>query len=168
MKVKPSQNDAKKKLLADAGSRLSQEPASDSSYSIKIKNKRYSWSTNDEKISLIRKGLPYAAIETISKHTKIPVNHYLSSLEIVQTTYNKKKKRNDILSKQDSEFIFELIELYDFGLMVFNSESEKFQRWLRKPNISLGSVSPDSLFDSLTGIREVKKALNRIEFGNMA
>ncbi|WP_373516927.1 antitoxin Xre/MbcA/ParS toxin-binding domain-containing protein [Pricia sp.] len=168
MKISHSQNNAKNKLLADASSKLSLISTSDISYSIKIKNKQYTWATNDEKISLIRKGLPYAAIETISKHTKIPVNHYLNSLEIVQTTYNKKKKSNDILSKQNSEFIFELIELYDFGLNVFNCESEKFQRWLRKPNISLGSTSPDSLFDSLTGIREVRKALNRIEFGNMA
>lgn len=89
-------------------------------------------------------------------------------MEIVQTTYNKKKKSKEILSKQDSEFVVELIELYHYGLKVFNDESEKFQRWLRKPNISLGSSSPDSLFDSLTRIREIKKLLNRIEFGNLA
>lgn len=163
-----TKSEAKKKLLDDANKRFSLVSIRDNSYKIRIKNKSYSWSTNDEKISLIRKGLPYAAIETISKRTKIPVNHYLTSLEIVQTTYNKKKKSEAILSKQDSEFIVELIELYDFGLLVFNKESEKFQRWLRKPNISLGNTSPDSLFDSLTGINEVKKALNRIEFGNMA
>ena len=61
-----------------------------------------------------------------------------------------------------------MTELYEYGLSVFNNESDKFQRWLRKPNISLGNTSSDSLFDSLTGIREVKRALNRIEFGNMA
>lgn len=169
--IKPkiySNDEAKEKLLDDASKRMSLVSANDIGYKIRINNRNYTWSTNDEKITLIRKGLPYAAIETISKRTKIPVNHYLSSLEIVQTTYNKKKKSQAILSKQDSEFIVELIELYEFGLSVFNNESEKFQRWLRKPNISLGNTSPDSLFDSLTGIKEVKKALNRIEFGNMA
>ena len=78
-------------------------------------------------------------------------------------------KRNEaILSKQNSEFVVELMELYELGLSVFNGEREKFQRWLRKPNIALGNISPDSLFDSLTGIKEIKKTLNRIEFGNMA
>ncbi len=159
---------AKQKLLEEAHKKASLVPVDLDGYKIKVNNKSYSWSTNFEKITLIRQGLPYSAIESISKRTKIPVIHYLNSLQIVQTTYNKKKKSNDILSKQDSEFIVELIELYDFGLAVFNNESEKFQRWLRKPNISLGNSSPDGLFDSLTGIREVKKALNRIEFGNMA
>lgn len=160
--------DSKNKLLIDANNRVSLVSLNRNEYKFRVNNKNYVWSTNGEKIALIRGGLPYAAIETISKQTKIPVNHYLNSLEIVQTTYNKKKKSNEILSKQDSEVIIELIELYDFGLSVFNNETEKFQRWLRKPNISLGSATPDSLFDSLTGINEVKKALNRIEYGNMA
>jgi len=167
-KYSTSKREAKEKLLEIANKRLSMVPVTDTGYKIRVNKRVFRWSNNDEKIALIRVGLPYAAIEAISKQTKIPVIHYLKSLEIVQTTYNKKKKTDSILSKQDSEFIVELIELYEYGLSVFNNESEKFQRWLRKPNISLGNTSPDSLFDSLTGIREVKKALNRIEFGNMA
>lgn len=171
-KSSTTKSDAKNAFLEKAKKiyaiRSTREAMHVNEYSLKINKKTFTWSTNNEKISLIRKGLPYAAIEAISKQTKIPVGHYLDSLEIVQTTYNKKKKTDSILSKQDSEFVVELIELYEFGLSVFNEESEKFQRWLRKPNISLGNTSPDSFFDSLTGIREVKKALNRIEYGNMA
>ncbi len=159
---------SKEKLLDDANKRVALVSVNRREYQVEVDKKNYSWSTNGEKIAVIREGLPYAAIETLSKQTKIPVNHYLSSLEMVQTTYNKKKKNNEILSKQDSEAVIELIELYEFGLAVFNGESEKFQRWLRKANISLGGTAPDSLFDSLTGINEVKKALNRIEYGNMA
>lgn len=167
-KSSTTKREAKEKLLEIANKRWSLVSISDVGYKIRVNKRVFKWSNNDEKIALIRVGLPYAAIEAISKHTKIPVIHYLKSLEIVQTTYNKKKKSDSILSKQDSEFIVELIELYEYGLSVFNNESDKFQRWLRKPNISLGNTSPDSLFDSLTGIREVKRALNRIEFGNMA
>lgn len=159
---------SKKKLLDDASNKVALVSLNKRGYQVIIDKKNYAWSTNGEKIAVIREGLPYAAIETLSKQTKIPVNHYLHSLEMVQTTYNKKKKSNEILSKQDSEVVIELIELYDFGLAVFNNETEKFQRWLRKANISLGGATPDSLFDSLTGINEVKRALNRIEYGNMA
>lgn len=168
LKKSKAVSDSKKNLLDYANARVSLIPLNRNEYKFRVNNKNYAWSTSGEKIAVIRKGLPYAAIETISKQTKIPVNHYLNSLEIVQTTYNKKKKSNSILSKQDSEVIIELIELYDFGLSVFNNEVEKFQRWLRKPNISLGNATPDSMFDSLTGINEVKKALNRIEYGNLA
>ena len=158
----------KKKLLDSATKRASLVSLGNNDFKFKVNRKVYTWSNNREKIAVIRDGLPYAAIEAVSKQTKIPVKHYLKSLEIVQTTYNNKKKNKAILSKQDSEFIIELIELYYFGISVFNNETEKFQRWLRKPNISLNNSTPDNLFDSLTGIREVKKALNRIEYGNMA
>ena len=158
----------KTRILEEANKRVSFVKLHKNPYKFQVENKKFSWSTTKEKIKIIRGGLPYAAIEAISNQTKIPVNHYLKSLEIVQTTYNKKKKSDAILSKQDSEFIIELIELYDFGLSVFNNENEKFQRWLRKPNISLGNSTPDSLFDSLTGINELKKILNRLEYGNMA
>lgn len=70
----------------------------------------------------------------------------------------------DILKTYDGV----LAELLDYGLSVFNNEDDKFYRWLKKPNISLGGVSPESLFDTLTGIQEVKNTLGRIEFGNMA
>ncbi len=136
-------------------------------YKLVIDNMNYAWSNNGEKISIIRAGLPYTAIESISKLTNIPVRHYLNSLEIVQTTYNKNKKNKKFLSKKSTEFIVEIIELYEFGLLAFNNEAEKFQRWLRKSNISLGGTIPESLFDSLTGINEIKKVLNRIEYGNM-
>lgn len=137
-------------------------------HNLKVGRKTYSWSTTPQKIDIIRSGVPYGAIEILSTNTKIPVNNFLRFLELPQTTYNKKKKDGESLSKQDSESIVEITELYDFGVSVFNDEVEKFQRWLRKPNISLGGTTPHSLFDSLTGIQEVKKALNRIEYGNMA
>jgi len=83
-------------------------------------------------------------------------------------THNKKKRKNDLLSVRDSEVVMVLSEVLDFGLEVFNNETEKFHRWLKKPNLSLGGVAPESLFDSITGIQEVRNTLNRIEYGNMA
>ena len=161
-------NNSKTKILDNAKRRARSAHYQKIPHKFNVNNKKFAWATTKEKIAVIREGLPYAAIEAISNQTKIPVNHYLKSLEIVQTTYNKKKKSDAILSKQDSEFIIELIELFHFGLSVFNNENEKFLRWLRKPNISLGGTTPDSLFDSLTGIFELRKALNRMEYGNMA
>ncbi len=72
------------------------------------------------------------------------------------------------MSGRDSELILLLTELTDFGIEVFNEEEEKFQRWLKKPNVSLGGSTPGSLLDTATGIQEVRNALNRIEYGNMA
>lgn len=148
--------------------RIASKNRNESSFHLTIDNREFSWSGYEDKIQIIRNGLPYAAIEALSKRSNIPVKHYLNALQIVQTTYNKKKKAKSILSKKDSEFIVMLTELFDYGCKVFNDETDKFQRWLQKPNISLGGVSPDSLFDSFLGIQKVKNSLDRLEYGNFA
>lgn len=137
-------------------------------WKLSIAKKEYAWSDSMDRISILREGLPYESIEVLSNQTNLPIKIFLNLFGIAQTTYNKKKRENDILNGRDSEIILVLSELLDFGFSVFNNEKEKFLRWLSKPNISLGGVTPTSLFDSLTGIQEVKNCLNRIEFGNLA
>lgn len=119
-------------------------------------------------VGIIREGLPYASIEVVSANANLPVSRMLHLFGVRQTTYNKKKKVEDLMSGRDSEIVLTLSELLQFGTQVFNDEKEKFQRWLKKPNISLGSVTPESLFDSVTGIQEVRNCLNRLEYGNFA
>ena len=126
------------------------------------------WKTSEERINIIRQGVPYGAIENVSVNLGVATGKMLDHLSIAQRTYNKKKKEDAVLDPRFSESILELQEIYDFGVDVFNNEKEKFLRWLKKPNQSLGNVTPESLFDSLTGINEVRKALTRMEYGNMA
>lgn len=137
-------------------------------WKLNIAKKEYSWSDSMSRINILRKGLPYESIEVLSNQTNLPIKLFLNLFGIPQTTYNKKKRENDTLDGRDSEIILVLSELLDLGFIVFNDEQEKFLRWITKPNISLGGVAPTSLFDSLTGIQEVKNCLNRIEYGNLA
>lgn len=137
-------------------------------WSITVAKGTFVWSTKMDRVNIIRNRLPFEAIEVISLRANLPVKRVLQLLDMPQTTYNKKRKAQELLSSRDSELILVLTELLDFGLAVFNDEEEKFYRWLKKPNISLGDVTPESLFDSLTGVQEVKNSLMRLEFGNMA
>lgn len=137
-------------------------------WSIKFTEYEFNWTTKMERVDIIREGLPYESLEVISKRADLPVKKILSLFGVPQTTYNKKKKDKDLLSGRDSELVLVITELLDFGIEVFNNESEKFQRWLKKPNISLGGATPESLFDSITGIQEVRNSLNRLEYGNFA
>lgn len=136
--------------------------------SIKLSESEYIWTNKMDKVDIIRAGLPYESIEVISAKASMPVIRVLHLLDIPQTTYNKKKRDKDLLDGRDSEVILFLAELLDYGLEVFNHETEKFHRWLKKPNISMGNVTPESLFDTLTGIQEVRNSLNRLEYGNFA
>jgi len=56
-------------------------------------------------------------------------------------------------------------ELLIYGLSVFNGEEDKFQRWFNKNNYSIGGI-PAELCKTDGGIKIVKEALNRIEYGN--
>jgi putative toxin-antitoxin system antitoxin component (TIGR02293 family) len=128
----------------------------------------YSWTLKLERVNLIRSGVPYGSIEVISKRINVPVKEVLHIFGLPQTTYNKKRKEKSLLSGRDSEVVLLLTELVDYGLKVFNDEEDKFQRWMKKGNLSLGDNSPESLLDSFTGIQEVRNCLNRIEYGNLA
>ena len=135
---------------------------------IQVADGEFVWATRMDRVAIIREGLPYESIEIISKRADLPVKQILFLFGVPQTTYNKKKRDKELLSGRDSEVVLILTELMDFGIEVFNNEVEKFQRWLKKPNISLGGATPNSLFDSLTGIQEVRNSLNRLEYGNLA
>lgn len=135
---------------------------------IKAAGIEYVWTTKMDRVKIIRKGLPYDSIEVVSKRADLPIRQILSLLGVPQTTYNKRKRDKELLPARDSELLLVLIELLDFGIEVFNDETEKFKRWLKKPNIALGNNAPESLFDTVTGIQEVKNSLNRLEYGNLA
>ncbi|NJY63632.1 DUF2384 domain-containing protein [Salinimicrobium sp. CDJ15-81-2] len=142
--------------------------AGNTKWHINVNDREYVWATKMDRVKIIRKGLPFESLEVISKKADLPVKQVLKFFGLPQTTYNKKKKDQDLLNSRDSEVVLVLAEIFAFGLEVFNQEADKFQRWLKKPNISLGGATPVSLFDSLTGIQEVRNSLNRLEFGNLA
>ena len=130
--------------------------------------KKQTWSSKIERLQIIREGVPYSALEIISKRLDSPIKFVLSSMEIPQTTYNKKKSEHALLDSRDSELVLLIIELIDYGVEVFNTEEDKFKRWLKKPNLSLGGSTPESLLDTITGINEVNYCLNRLEYGSLA
>jgi len=136
--------------------------------SLNSDGKEYRWSNKLERVGVIRAGIPYDSIELISRRLNNPVKSVLAIVGIPQTTYNKKKSEHLLLDSRNSELVILINELIDFGLEVFNNEEEKFQRWLKKPNLSIGGSSPESMLDTITGINEVKFSLNRLEFGNLA
>jgi putative toxin-antitoxin system antitoxin component (TIGR02293 family) len=137
-------------------------------WKLESEGNEYTWTSKMERVNIIRSGVPYASIDVISKRINVPVKEVLHIFGLPQTTYNKKRREKSLLSGRDSEIVLLLTELLDFGVEVFNSEEEKFQRWMKKENIALGGNSPESLLDSITGIQEVKNCLNRIEYGNLA
>jgi putative toxin-antitoxin system antitoxin component (TIGR02293 family) len=148
--------------------RASERIKSSKKWTLYSDGKTYVWSNQMERVGIIRQGIPYNSIELISQRLNRPVKSVLTIVGMPQTTYNKKKSEHSLLDSRNSELIVLITELLDYGTEVFNSEEEKFQRWLKKSNLSLGGNSPESLLDTITGIDEVKFCLDRIEYGNFA
>jgi putative toxin-antitoxin system antitoxin component (TIGR02293 family) len=148
--------------------RASEQSSTGKTWTLTSDGKIYVWANKMERVGIIRQGIPYDSLEIIGKRLNRPVKAMLTLVGMPQTTYNKKKSEHSLLDSRDSELILLITELIDYGIEVFNDENEKFQRWLKKPNLSLGGNTPDSLLDTITGIDEVKFCLNRLEFGNLA
>ena len=119
-------------------------------------------------LNVIRKGLPYDVLELVGRKANMSIRHLLEILDIPQTTYNKKKREQEMLNSRDTELILAIADVLDYGLDVFNDEDAKFSRWLKKSNPSLGHVTPESLFDTYRGVQEVRNCLERLEYGILA
>ena len=110
-------------------------------WTLSLEGKAYEWTNKMERVGIIREGIPYSSVEVVSKRLNRPVKSVLALVGLPQTTYNKKKSEHSLLDSRNSELVLLITELLDFGLEVFNNEEEKFQRWLKKPNLSLGKLT---------------------------
>jgi uncharacterized protein (DUF2384 family) len=71
------------------------------------------WSTNVDRLRVIRAGVPYAAIESLSKAIHLPIKHLLDVLRLPQTSYNKKKAAAATLDPRDGELVMRIAEVID-------------------------------------------------------
>jgi putative toxin-antitoxin system antitoxin component (TIGR02293 family) len=135
---------------------------------IKANDEIFTWCNNTERMQIIRSGIPFEAVQYLSDQLQVSVKAMLSNIGMPQTTYNKRKKEKALLDSHITELLLMISELLQTGQYVFNNEHEKFMRWLKKNNPSMGGCTPESMLDTITGVQEVRNALNRIEFGNLA
>ncbi|RPD39236.1 antitoxin Xre/MbcA/ParS toxin-binding domain-containing protein [Chitinophaga barathri] len=89
----------------------------------------------------------------------------LSTLLIVTNRSLHLKKGKDILSRNVSDRIIAIADVFSLGYNVFR-ERELFHNWLKSPSDDLDGVVPIALLDTFTGIEEVKKRLQRIDAFN--
>ncbi len=160
-------------MCAKLSEKKSTKPSSSRRYKVASKNQvvedlQMPYETSIQKLEQIRHGMPYSTVETLSNRAELPVKRMLEYLGLPQTTYNKRKREGERLSTRDTELLLSLYELLEYGLEVFNQDHALFDNWLRKPNPALGGYMPESLFDTYTGMQEVRNSLQIIDFGNFA
>ena len=118
---------------------------------------------SQNKIGLVKNGISKKQLEAIKSETDFDYSTLSNILSVSRTTLIK-KKGDEKFDTSTSERIMHLAEILCYGRKVFECR-DIFNVWVRIPSSGLGGISPLELLDTLYGIEEVKKELDRIEYG---
>lgn len=115
-------------------------------------------------ITLASKGINAHVIVNFRKHFSIPRDFTADLLNVSAPTIYRWIQNNKKLDRNYSVQLFELTDLFLFGIQVFESK-ENFFKWLELPNAALGGHEPKEVLEIPGGISKVRDLLGRIEHG---
>lgn len=115
-------------------------------------------------ITLASKGLNAGIITNFRNHFELPRSVMADLLNVSEPTIYRWIRKKKKLDRNYSIQLFELTDLFLFGIDVFGSR-DHFFKWLELPNTALGGMEPMDLLDMPGGISKVRDLLGRIEHG---
>lgn len=116
-------------------------------------------------ITIASKGMSSTAIKHFSDYfelNRVITAHFLNISE--PTLYRWVKSKKD-LERNFSVQLFEISDVFLYGIEVFNNSKESFFKWLNLPNTALGGIEPQELIEIPGGVSKVRDLLGRIEHG---
>jgi putative toxin-antitoxin system antitoxin component (TIGR02293 family) len=130
----------------------------------------------DERISMIRKGVPASEAKRLFDDMHIPQGVGLKALNLSTATVNKKAKTGDVLSREESERVIGLAKLVgQLEAMIRESGDPTgfdagawLARWLAEPLPALGGTRPGDLIDTMEGQALVSSTLAKLQSGAYA
>lgn len=114
-------------------------------------------------VTLIRRGLPAAALESLIGNLGLPQAELGAVLGIPERTLARRKKEGT-LSPDESAKLVRLARVARRAAEVFENRDAALG-WLRRPNRALGGEVPLRLLDTEIGAESVMDLLGRIEHG---
>ena len=114
-------------------------------------------------ISVIRRGIPAAALEALTKTIKVSHAELARALGIPERTLAR-RKREGLLSSEESAKLLRLARAVGRANEVFDDPAAALH-WLKSPNAALSGASPLSILDTEIGAESVLDTLGRIEHG---
>ena len=115
-------------------------------------------------IHIASKGINAIVIKNFRDYFNISREDTALMLNISSPTLYRWIKSNKNLDRNYSILLFELTDLFLYGIEVFNSK-DNFSKWLNLPNTALGGLEPQDLLEVPGGISKVKDIIGRIEHG---
>ncbi|OGA22004.1 MAG: antitoxin [Betaproteobacteria bacterium RIFCSPLOWO2_02_FULL_67_19] len=114
-------------------------------------------------VAVIRRGLPAAALESLTGNLALPQAELGAMLGIPERTLARRKKEGT-LSPEESAKLVRLARVVRRASEVFETRDAALD-WLRRPNRALGGEAPLWLLDTEIGAESVTDLLGRIEHG---
>lgn len=119
-----------------------------------------------EWVALIRRGIPAAAVDSLTRLTHLSQAELAEALGIPERTLAR-RKREGRLSREESAKLVRLARAIERAQSVFE-DLDIGMHWLKSANPSLGGATPLSLLDTDIGAESVMDTLGRIEHGVFA
>ena len=115
-------------------------------------------------IQIASEGVGAGAIGNFIVYFSLSRELAASLLNISSSTLYRWSKSNRILERNYSIQLFEITDLFLYGLEVFGN-NENFFKWLNLPNTALGGMEPIELVELPGGVAKVRDVIGRIEHG---
>ncbi len=112
---------------------------------------------------LVRDGLPYAALTSVSKRLDVHESELADVIGIAHRTLARRREAQQ-LGGVESDRLFRVAKVLARAASTLGS-LEKASRWMRRSNQALGGERPLDLLDTEVGEEEVLTLLGRIEHG---
>lgn len=113
---------------------------------------------------LLRKGLPYSSIESLSQTLGIQASTITKVIGINPRTLLRRKEGSKNFTHVESDRLYRLAKVVSMAIDVIGSR-EKAKTWLLRPNMALGGEVPIDLLDTEVGERQVEEVLGRVLHG---
>ena len=115
-------------------------------------------------ISIASRGVSAQVIANFRKYFNIPRELTAEMLNVSSPTIYRWIRENKKLKKNYSVQLFELADLFLYGIEVFEND-KNFFKWLKLPNTTLGGLEPQELLEIPGGVSKVRDLIGRIEYG---
>lgn len=113
----------------------------------------------------LREGLPLALLGKIVEATGLPQEQILRVLGISRSTLNRRRKRHERFSLQESESLDRLAVRFQEAVELFHGDPEAAQAWFHKPATALGGMSPVEACADERGGDAVGELIHNIQHG---
>lgn len=111
----------------------------------------------------VRRGLPFSALEALSRHVALSPQRVTAVLGIPARTIARRKAAG-ALTPQESDRLYRLARVVSQACETLGS-LDKARAWLAAPNRATGGEAPIDLLDTEIGARQVEEILVRVDHG---